>query len=101
MVVDNSFQYDRIMSSKPFVHVSPQSSTFVLFTFGSTGQPKNVIQEHASVCTMNKAYEKILFTDHNSRVLQFARYMFYYQLSVVNFFTDIKTEAQMVDETKM
>lgn len=100
MVVDNSFEYDRTMSSKPSVHVSPQSSAFVLFTSGSTGQPKGVVQEHASVCTMNKAYGEILFTDHNSRVLQFARYVFCYQLSIVNFFIDIKTEAQMADETK-
>ncbi|KAI4114484.1 MAG: hypothetical protein LQ345_004747 [Seirophora villosa] len=73
VVVDDYFTRKRSVSSMPSVDVSPQSPAFVLFTSGSTGQPKGVLQEHASVCTISKAYGETLYVDYNSRVLQFAR----------------------------
>lgn len=75
VVVDDSFALERSVSSITSVYVSPHSPAFVLFTSGSTGQPKGVVQEHASVCTISKAYGETLHVDHNSRVLQFARYV--------------------------
>ncbi|KAL8713658.1 MAG: hypothetical protein Q9220_002184 [cf. Caloplaca sp. 1 TL-2023] len=67
--------------------VPPQSPAFVLFTSGTTGQPKGVVQEHASVCTISKAYGKILHVDHNTRVLQFASYAF--DVSTVDIFNTL------------
>ena len=73
VVVDKFVYKEEGMSSMRTVNVSPHSPAFVLFTSGSTGQPKGVIQDHASVCTISKAYGETLYVDHNSRVLQFAR----------------------------
>lgn len=95
VVVDSAFQRKGSTSSMPSVSVSPQSPAFVLFTSGSTGRPKGVIQEHASVCTISKAYGETLYVDHNSRVLQFARYAIRCQI----FCTHVKTEAQVAEET--
>ena len=94
VVVDNSFESKGSLPSMLYVNVSPQSPAFVLFTSGSTGQPKGVIQEHASVCTISKAYGEALYVDHNSRVLQFARYVIRRRILC----TYVKTEAQVTKE---
>ena len=73
VVVNDSFTRRDSVSSVASVDVSPQSPAFVLFTSGSTGEPKGVVQVHASVCTISRAYGQTLNVDHNSRVLQFAR----------------------------
>lgn len=96
VVVDKSFERQGSMSSMPSVNVSPQSPAFVLFTSGSTGQPKGVLQEHASVCTISKAYGETLYVDHNSRVLQFARYVICCQTRCII----VEAEAQVIKETK-
>ena len=93
VVVDDSFKCKRSMSPMPSVKVSPQSPAFVLFTSGSTGQPKGAVQEHASVCTISKAYGEALYVDHNSRVLQFARYVIRCRILC----TYLKTEAQVTE----
>ncbi|KAL8761000.1 MAG: hypothetical protein Q9184_002852 [Pyrenodesmia sp. 2 TL-2023] len=60
VVVDSHFRRKASMSSMPSVDVSPHSPAFVLFASGSMGHPKGVVQEHASVCTISKAYRETL-----------------------------------------
>ncbi|PHH92372.1 hypothetical protein CDD83_7654 [Cordyceps sp. RAO-2017] len=71
----------------PASAVSPRNSAFVLFTSGSTGEPKGLVQEHASVCSVNEAYREALFINDKSRVLNFAAYTF--DVSTVDVFTTL------------
>lgn len=55
---------------------TPANAAFIMFTSGSTGTPKGIIQEHAQMYTSIKAHSKLMGLDQNSRVYQFASYIF-------------------------
>ncbi|KAJ7878404.1 hypothetical protein B0H13DRAFT_2545561 [Mycena leptocephala] len=56
--------------------VRPDSPCLILFTSGSTGAPKGIIQEHRSYATAIGDYVAMLGLDASSRVLQFDDYAF-------------------------
>lgn len=56
--------------------VTPGNACLILFTSGSTGQPKGIIQEHRSYATAIRDYNKVLGLGRHSRVFQFDDYAF-------------------------
>jgi amino acid adenylation domain-containing protein/non-ribosomal peptide synthase protein (TIGR01720 family) len=67
--------------------VQPTNPAFVVYTSGSTGTPKGVVLEHASVCTSVEAHGSSLHLRQESRVLQFAAYVF--DISIQDIFTTL------------
>lgn len=56
--------------------VNSGNACLILFTSGSTGQPKGIIQEHRSYATAIRDYNKVLGLGRHSRVFQFDDYAF-------------------------
>ncbi|EDN09220.1 predicted protein [Histoplasma mississippiense (nom. inval.)] len=56
--------------------VRPTNACLILFTSGSTGEPKGIIQEHRTYATAVRDYARILGLDAGTRMYQFDDYAF-------------------------
>ena len=57
-------------------NIKSTDACLILFTSGSTGQPKGIIQEHRTYATAIKEYVKVMGMGPHSRVFQFDDYAF-------------------------
>ncbi|RJE24066.1 AMP-binding enzyme [Aspergillus sclerotialis] len=57
-------------------NIKPTDACLILFTSGSTGQPKGIIQEHRTYATAIRDYVKVMGMGPHSRVFQFDDYAF-------------------------
>ena len=55
---------------------SPGNVAYVLWTSGSTGEPKGVVIEHQAYCSAARSHAPAFGMDADSRVLQYASYVF-------------------------
>ncbi|KAI2788152.1 hypothetical protein POX_e06164 [Penicillium oxalicum] len=74
-------------SSAKLPPVKPSQVAFVVFTSGTTGQPKGILLEHLALCTSILAHGRFMRFGPRSRVLQFASYTF--DVSIADIFTTL------------
>ncbi|MCJ1364193.1 hypothetical protein MMC16_003302 [Acarospora aff. strigata] len=68
-------------SCTPLKEAGPRDPAFVVYTSGSTGNPKVIILQHMAVCTSAREHGAVIKLSSQSRVLQFAAYTFDISLS--------------------
>lgn len=59
--LDGRAALDALPADPPAVEVTPGQGAYVIFTSGTTGQPKGVLVEHASLVNLAAAIERSLF----------------------------------------
>ncbi|KAL2148967.1 hypothetical protein VTH82DRAFT_1653, partial [Thermothelomyces myriococcoides] len=75
-VEENSIRSISQRTTKRRYPVHPSDTAFVVFTSGSTGEPKGIPLNHGAVCIMAKQHGEVMSIDKNSRILQFAAHVF-------------------------
>ncbi|EKG19750.1 AMP-dependent synthetase/ligase [Macrophomina phaseolina MS6] len=67
---------DSLAAEFPLRNIPPGSPAYIMFTSGSTGEPKGVVVEHSAICTSIIHRAPAQGYGPNSRMLQFASYTF-------------------------
>ena len=75
------------------VVVSPDTTAYLLYTSGSTGQPKGVVQNHRNVLHYNRAYTNDLYIDVEDRLTLFSSFGF--DAAVVDIFAALLNGATL------
>lgn len=78
----------------PVVSIHPQQRAYVLYTSGSTGQPKGVANTHDALCNRLRWMQSAYPLDASDTVLQKTPYSF--DVSVWEFFWPLMTGARLV-----
>lgn len=77
LVINEAFFQSSIQpADAPDVAVQPHNACFVVFTSGTTGQPKGIVLEHRNLRTCAATMGPVLGFSPETRALQFAAYIF-------------------------
>ncbi|KAH8693923.1 putative nonribosomal peptide synthase [Talaromyces proteolyticus] len=94
VVMTSNSQYNKILTSETITSsisskavVTSRNPAFVVFTSGSTGEPKGIVLEHHALCTSMRNHGAAMRLDPQSRSLQFAAYTF--DVSIGEIFTTL------------